>query len=283
MKKTQKSFRKKALLSSMSMLLVSTVAVGSATFAWFTQNPNATAKGLKLKATAANGLQVISKTQKDDNQAWSHDAVLNWDATNDQASTDSITLDAASFVLTGAPLPVNAANVEADGDTASTAKEGATITTTTGFYREKVYAKLTGSGTEDTVQLDGVNVTFKDTSAAINPAIRVAVTYYDATTGGGTHTLLGVWKNQAGEMKYVKEGESTYAAASSTDAYTAKAFAPDFATAIDAGKVHPNGSDYFEVIVYLDGEDGACYTNNVNADDIINEVALKLNLKPSTP
>lgn len=282
--KTQKSFRKKALLSSVSMLLVSTVAVGSATFAWFTQNPNATAQGLVLKATAANGLQVISETQKNDSQAWSHDAILNWDATGDKASTTPVVLDAASFVLTAAPLPVTAANVEAAEDTASTAKEGADISTTTGFYREKVYARLTGSGTEDIVQLDGVNVTWVDDAAVINPAIRVAVTYHD-NSGAGTDTLLGVWKQTEGAMKYVKSGETKYAALTSTASYDAKAFAPDFGSTatIDAGNVHPNGEDYFEVIVYLDGEDSACKTNNVNASNIISEVDLKLNLKPTTP
>lgn len=60
MKKTQKSFRKKALLSSLSMLLVSTVAVGSATFAWFTSNKTVTADKMQVKAAAATGLQITN-------------------------------------------------------------------------------------------------------------------------------------------------------------------------------------------------------------------------------
>ena len=69
MKTQKKSFRKKALLSSMSMLLVATVAVGSATFAWFTSNKTVTANGLAVKAAAAKGLQ-ITGTNSTDDQYW---------------------------------------------------------------------------------------------------------------------------------------------------------------------------------------------------------------------
>lgn len=58
------TFRKKALLSSVAMLLVALVALGSATFAWFSSNKTVTADGMSVKAAAAKGL-VINK----DNQA----------------------------------------------------------------------------------------------------------------------------------------------------------------------------------------------------------------------
>lgn len=60
--KTQKSFRKKALLSSVAMLLVATVAVGSATFAWFSTKTTATAKGVKVQTSQASSL-VLSLDQ----------------------------------------------------------------------------------------------------------------------------------------------------------------------------------------------------------------------------
>lgn len=56
--KTQKSFRKKALLSSVAMLLVATVAVGSATFAWFSSNTKATASTISAKTTQSSNLQL---------------------------------------------------------------------------------------------------------------------------------------------------------------------------------------------------------------------------------
>lgn len=60
--KTQKNekrgFKKRALVSSVAMLLVATVAVGSATFAWFTSNKSVTADSMTVKASAAQGLQI---------------------------------------------------------------------------------------------------------------------------------------------------------------------------------------------------------------------------------
>lgn len=56
--KTKKSFKKKALLSSLSMLMVATVAVGSATFAWFTSSTSAHTENLSVKTTKSSELQV---------------------------------------------------------------------------------------------------------------------------------------------------------------------------------------------------------------------------------
>ena len=58
---TNTKFRKRALLSSVAMLLVALVALGSATFAWFTSSTTATASGINVQTTQASELQ-ISKT-----------------------------------------------------------------------------------------------------------------------------------------------------------------------------------------------------------------------------
>lgn len=60
---TNTKFRKRALLSSVAMLLVALVALGSATFAWFIDDPNANAKGIKAKAQAATGLLIASDSE----------------------------------------------------------------------------------------------------------------------------------------------------------------------------------------------------------------------------
>lgn len=53
-----KKSRKKILLSSIAMLLVALVALGSATFAWFTINKSVDAKAMTVKAATADGLQI---------------------------------------------------------------------------------------------------------------------------------------------------------------------------------------------------------------------------------
>ena len=50
--------RKRLLISSTSMLLVSALALGTATFAWFTNNKKVTAEGMQVTAAAAKGLQI---------------------------------------------------------------------------------------------------------------------------------------------------------------------------------------------------------------------------------
>ncbi len=60
--KTQKSFKKRALLSSIAMLLVATVAVGSATFAWFSSNNTATGNGINVKTAKQSNLLIKNST-----------------------------------------------------------------------------------------------------------------------------------------------------------------------------------------------------------------------------
>lgn len=54
--------RKKMLLSSIAMLMVATVSLGSATYAWFSTKTTATAKGIKVQTTQASSL-VLSLDQ----------------------------------------------------------------------------------------------------------------------------------------------------------------------------------------------------------------------------
>ena len=50
--------RKKMLLSSIAMLLVALVALGSATFAWYITNNEVTAKTSQFSAASAEGLVI---------------------------------------------------------------------------------------------------------------------------------------------------------------------------------------------------------------------------------
>ena len=59
---TNTKFRKRALLSSVAMLLVALVALGSATFAWFVANPVASANGLVMTTQAAPGIAIASES-----------------------------------------------------------------------------------------------------------------------------------------------------------------------------------------------------------------------------
>ena len=60
---TNTKFRRRALLSSVAMLLVALVALGSATFAWFTENPVVTASGISAKGEVSQGLEIWTTSQ----------------------------------------------------------------------------------------------------------------------------------------------------------------------------------------------------------------------------
>ena len=54
--------RKRLLVSSVAMLLVAMLALGTATYAWFTQNTQATADNLSVKTVKASELKLAAKT-----------------------------------------------------------------------------------------------------------------------------------------------------------------------------------------------------------------------------
>lgn len=53
--------RRRLLVSSLCMLLVAIVALGTATFAWFTSNTSATASDLSVQTTKSSELKVSKK------------------------------------------------------------------------------------------------------------------------------------------------------------------------------------------------------------------------------
>ena len=61
-----KNMRKKALVSSIAMLLVAVVALGGATYAWFSTNQTATATGVSLKSGEQTSLLFGASTADKD-------------------------------------------------------------------------------------------------------------------------------------------------------------------------------------------------------------------------
>ena len=215
MKKTQKSFRKKALLSSLSMLLVSTVAVGSATFAWFTQNPTATASGLVMRADAANGLKILTESRADKLPA--NNAFLSIDYLNHNGNASVPGTSDTSLMMTPVSYnfaianPTGTNDAEKNGsiseaftttanlDSASAANDKAAISTlTAGYnkntYAEKIFCKLVGNSDPNAtsnIRLDNLNVTWTSVNGktteeqaqitGLQSSARFIIEYYDGT------------------------------------------------------------------------------------------------------
>ena len=56
--KTHLLTKKRALISSVAMLLVAIIALGTATFAWFTSSTSATASNINVQTTKSSELKV---------------------------------------------------------------------------------------------------------------------------------------------------------------------------------------------------------------------------------
>ncbi len=243
------TFRKKALLSSVAMLLVALVALGSATFAWFAANPNADATGISLKTTAASGLVIKTETDTE----WSHNAELY------KGQTDPYDLQPLSQSQ-AAKGAANFAKVEAADSGNYLKKDGATIGTgaTTEYYKENVYFKLsTGSAAEPTakVQVSNIAITPVENAVLAN-AIRVSI----ADAAG---TVLATYALNTAKENGVLNSDGTIGDFTVLETTGAKA--------LDCGitglTVAEDASKYVTVYVYLDGQDGDCFSDNVTAVD----------------
>ena len=275
--------RKKMLLSSVAMLLVAMLALGSATFAWFAANPRAKANGIKMKTTASTGLVVRTETDS----FWSHNATLR--STGDSTSSVKASTNTNAFNLT--PVSQNqqtpSSFVTYDAASASeydadSTKDPGTATAGTDYYTEKIYCRLsdgsnTTEGAAKKVYLTGVTITAA-AGATMQNAIKVAIT-------GADGSLLGTYQisGQSGNHGTITAKD---------DLASPKAFDPAVSAIatdldIDTGLTNltASGEDlskYVTVYAYLDGQHTDCYSDKVgtvNATEIISGIEVNLELK----
>jgi hypothetical protein len=301
---TNTKFRKRALLSSVAMLLVALVALGSATFAWFAANPNASASGLSLKTTAATGL--VIRTETDLN--WSHSAAFNAEAQG--TSPETYATKTSAFNLTPVSQGQNTVANEAvtghagtfykvDAGTSADYRAGkdATIasTGTSGManndaYAEKVYFRLSdgsADGSSKKVKLTGVTINV-NANATMGDAIRVAVADPDGkligTFANATGGANGVINDTSLSLATAIEGNdkiASYTAGTFNPALEAESTAISKETGITGLTTAEQTSKYVTVYVWLDGQDSNCYSDKVgtvNAATIIDSIQVDFTL-----
>lgn len=307
--KTRLYTRKRALISSVAMLLVAMIALGTATFAWFTSRPDANAQGLVIRATAANGLVILTESHEDyitrpaangglnrpvASSDWTHDDFLRYGPTAGTGNVpgsiqDPVKLDATSFNL-GAANDVfsKGFRVDAENDNSHAAKTDATVNgnITSGFYQETIKCKVTGA--IDATKTYKVKVTSltatKKTRTGLDDeteftdlqnSLRIALEYKKADAAN--YAMVGVYtlKTDGSSNKYVAQA-GTYGTTGtlSTENYPFSANTTLADQVIDT--VGTTGTDVFRLTVYLDGEDAGCKTSNYVAADLISDVTLNL-------
>lgn len=247
---TNTKFRKRALLSSVAMLLVALVALGSATFAWFTDDPTADAKGLSVKANTSTGLVVLSASEQAAGGDYSHHTVLNCASEKVGGkyvtSTEAVALSPNSQNASGAMFSGQAVDGTAYTGT------GAFAASSTGYRSEIIHCKVTGGIESADVKVSSVSWTAG--SGNLKNALRVSLFQ------GSTY--LGTWGTSAAASASFIKTAGTYG----DSIKDTRAILAQSAEGAATFNCSANGTDV-TMYVYLDGEHADCFTDNITTAD----------------
>ena len=285
---TNTKFRKRALLSSVAMLLVALVALGSATFAWFVNSPDANTKGFSMKTTTDSSLLLGAQfdlelaTTVTGRVGFAREVTLNnkYNTGDTEASSRTETLQPASMDAAGGLHTVQAEKTNSYG-----AKAGNAITNGAA-YMERIYFKQDEAGSSSTaknVYLKSVNWT-KPTIAAndMSPAATVAILGKDGS-------LIETFTYTSRPQKFIPASMTSYDSASLGSRTTTAAGNATTTTPVGTAKAYDtanNALDYVTVVVYLDGEYSEVFSDNVkggNLGNLLNDLNITFTLTAPTP
>ncbi len=262
----KKSSRKRLLVSSVAMLLVAMLALGTATYAWFTSNRNVSANGMSVKAGAAKGLQISI-----DNQAsWGTSKTFTAFSDNSlqPVSLGYTTSNAYDKLVT--PYYVNEAKEDGKWDTTNTDKfigwNTATIPTIAAsgegkaknsyFAAYEVAIKSTGDA------ISNVSGTIKYTAPTgegkINAVDYIRVALFDQTTntvqawsGDTQDKIITVLGNESAPEAIVSATPSV--ATQKLEAISTSGF-----TFNVTGDVTSDNPHSYSILVWFEGQDADC-------------------------
>lgn len=235
----KKNSKKRVLLSSVAMLMVATVSLGTATYAWFTSSTTTTANGLNVKTVKSSEL-VISKSDR------------NWQQT-------------INYAQSGATLrPVSSADgtnwyTASAKDKSSYAKDGdfSSVASELGSY---VYSEELNIANKGEADVDDVTISITNFT---NNYGRIALVKVDSAGNAIDGSTF------AGSV-YDTEDED-YEAASSTTATTT--IDPSKTTTINVGTLvgktgdsDLGGAVYYKLYVWFEGQDTDCYDTNAGQE-----------------
>lgn len=264
----------KKIASALAMLMLSAAMLGTSTYAWFTMNKTVSVTGMKLKATAEQGLVISDYAE----QNWATSQNVNMTAGAVLAPTSAAAVASPSFVKNESQYFDNAEADQADDYAALTLDwsaeaatsgsigsvtvgSGASAITTNYVLKRTFYIKSTGdtawavSPVIDEVTVEGVSNT-----GDLDKSLRVLVVMSDQGTTPKTNAFIYApltgatttynWKGTASGATEVK------AVASTTDSTCSQI------TSIPAGNTStPIKVDMY---MYFEGEDANCKSSNIS-------------------
>ena len=254
-----KNMRKKALVSSIAMLLVAVVALGGATYAWFSTNTAATATGVNIASSQSTSLLVAPTGTAYNDEGWSSSVDL-VSANPAQTVTPCSSVNGSNlFAVTIGDSPseqeTQVVSVDSADATTNFYESSFVAKCTTASYLKVESVGLTTGGTNEfagllriSVQIGGASgqtkIFYLGNTAPTNYALGST---YTATTGSEP-TFADLYKLEADNVSGLTKAQPTYSVAGATSAV--------FSTPFQVNQTLP-----VTVRVWLEGNDPACNNN----------------------
>ncbi len=255
--KTKQSFRKKALLSSVAMLLVAAVAVGSATFAWFTQNDSATASGINLQTMRGSSLKVSSL-----NNDWASSINYNKGQTDDKFKMyPASTADGVSWFHTHAAAAGNFTSTTAEIENVSDNENGHY------YFADMLNVQCPADGANNYEDIKIVLTNFSGNVSGNpqkNTYTKIALVEVQSkevhTPKGDVSFVDSVYGNDNEEYQAIKDSNRG-AAGGYTTPITTKAITNSTTSLVSPFSLSPGEEKYFMLYIWFEGQDKNCYDN----------------------
>lgn len=241
--------RKRMLLSSVAMLLVALVALGSATYAWFSVNKTVVADTMKVQAIAADGL-VINNSQT---ASWASKVSFANNVTSLQPVSYNVALNAA--------MPT--------GYIAKDVKENGGAVWATSADNTKVSAFVNAPALPNSTYTDSTkkfnasdNVARYDVDVASSgDAISKAVNVQITASGDGTTYAKAALVKDNKVIAFYTDGQA-YSAITSTTPTIATAIAASGSVQAMASVPVQASAQAFQLYVWFEGNDPQCLDAN---------------------
>jgi hypothetical protein len=238
--------RKRLLISSIAMLLVAMLALGTATFAWFTTSTTATADKIHIKTVQASELQIASQLYND----WGNEIHYN---------NTQITMKPTS-----SPDGVHWYTAEAATKTAYDAKtpeSGDKFTNVTASPTQYVYTNELNIRNNGAAAVEGVTITFNISETAAQNGknyVRIAVVPISAHNQDPTAANFQAGIFDLDGVAYNAVTNGTTATTAITPKTTYSITVGDMAGKTDTTIAEKN----YKIYAWFEGQDAQCFDTN---------------------
>lgn len=248
--KTHLLTKKRALISSVAMLLVAIIALGTATFAWFTTNTSATADKLSVKTIKASEL-LLSKTSGD----WKDQ--IHYDYQN-QVLKPASSVDGTHWFTAIAKEKGKFDALDANATDISASLDGY-------VFKEQLNVMNAGKATVNNVK---ISFSLTETEAVAGKKyVRLALV---PTDNRGADAAVTKANFQDPKYMFASGADTADAFADATKTTETITATSGAAGEVEVGTLAADEARYFNLYVWFEGQDTDC--SDKNAGNIMPEI-----------